>query len=75
MMGKHKSIQEQKEAAKGVNDLVDHLIRLLESDEKRYSFCFSCGGTMQIHDKEKDTEYVIHIEPVAYDENGIPTNL
>lgn len=75
MMENTKSIQEQKETAKGVNDLVDHLIRLLESDGKRYSFCFSCGGTMQIHDKEKDTEYVIHIEPMVYDENGIPTNL
>lgn len=32
------NIEEQKAEAKDRNDLVDHLIKLIESNDKRYSF-------------------------------------
>ncbi len=51
------------------------LIKLLESDDKRFSFEFCAGGTMEIYDKEKEIGYAVHIAPIEYDENGNATNL
>lgn len=69
------NIERQKEEARSVNALVDHLTRLIESDDKRYSFVFASGGTMEIYDKEKEIGYAVHITPIEYDENGNAINL
>ena len=68
-------IKEQKVEAKDRNDLVDHLINLVESDDKRYSFEWSCGNAMEIYDKEKEIGYVLHINKIEYDADGNATNL
>ena len=72
------SIEAQKQAARNTNELVDHLIHLLEQDTKRFSFEFCVGGehsVMEVYDKEKDIGYAVKIEPIEYDENGNATNL
>ena len=47
------SVEEQKERAKNMNELVEHLTSLISSDDKRFSFEFAVGGTMEVYDKEK----------------------
>ena len=69
------SIEKSKEDAQNLNELTDHLIKLLESDGKRFSFEFCAGGTMEIYDKEKEIGYAIHIAPIEYDENEKAVNL
>ncbi len=69
------NIERQKEEARSVNALVDHLTRLIESDDKRYSFVFASGGTMEIYDKEAKVGYAVHIVPIEYDKDGNATNL
>lgn len=69
------SIEKSKEEARNLNELTDHLIKLLESDDKRFSFEFCAGGTMEIYDKEKEIGYAVHIAPIEYDENGKAINL
>lgn len=69
------SVEESKEKARNLNELTDHLIKLLESDDKRFSFEFCADGTMEIYDKEKEIGYAVHIAPIEYDENGNATNL
>ena len=68
-------IEEQREEARNRNDLMDHLIELIESDDKRYSFEWSGVNAMEIYDKEKEIGYVLHIDKIEYDENGNATNL
>lgn len=69
------SIEKSKEDARNLNELTDHLIKLLESDDKRFSFEFCAGGTMEVYDKEKEIGYAVHIAPIEYDENGNAINL
>lgn len=69
------SIEESKERVRNLNELMDHLIKLIESDDKRFSFEFCAGGTMEIYDKEKEIGYAVHIAPIEYDENGNAINL
>lgn len=69
------SIEKSKEDARNLNELTDHLIKLLESDDKRFSFEFCAGGIMEIYDKEKEIGYAVHITPIEYDENGNAINL
>lgn len=70
------NVEKQKEDARNLNDLMEHLINLIESDDKRYSFEFaSSSGTMEIYDKENGIGYAVHIAPIQYDENGNATNL
>lgn len=69
------SIEKSKEDARNLNELTDHLIKLLESDDKRFSFEFCAGGTMEIYDKEKEIGYAVHIAPIEYDKNGNAINL
>ena len=74
----YKSIEEQKQAARNTNELADHLRRVIEQNNDRYSFEWLVGGeraTMEIFDKEKEIGYVIKIEPIEYDENGEAVNL
>lgn len=68
-------IEKQKAEAKDKKDLVDHLIKLIKSNDTRYSFKWSCGNAMEIYDKDKKVEYVLHIDKIKYDENGNATNL
>ena len=67
-------IEKQKAEARDRNNLVDHIIKLIESDDKRYSFEWSCGNAMEIYDKEK-VGYVLHIDKIEYDADGNATNL
>ncbi len=68
-------IEKQKAEARDRNNLVDHIIKLIESDDKRYSFEWSCGNAMEIYDKEKEVRYVLHIDKIEYDADGNATNL
>lgn len=68
-------IEKSKEDARNLNELTDHLIKLLESDDRRFSFEFCAGGTMEIYDKEKEIGYAVHITPIEYDDNGNAINL
>ena len=68
-------IEKQKAEAKDINNLVDHLIKLIESNDERWSFEWSCGNTMEVYDKEKEVGYVLHIDKIQYDADGNATNL
>ena len=74
----HKSIEEQKQAARNTNELLDHLRRIIEQNDERFPFEFASGGekaVMEIFDKEKKIGYAVKIEPIEYDENGEAMNL
>lgn len=74
----HKSIEEQKTIARNTNELLDHLMRIIEQNDARFSFEFASGGekaAMEIFDKEKKIGYAVKIEPIEYDENGEAMNL
>lgn len=68
-------IEKQQRDAQNLNELIDHIVDLVEKNDKRFSFEFAVGGTMEIYDKEKDIGYAVHIEPIKYDENGNAINL
>ena len=73
-----KAIEEQRQAARNTNELADHLRRVIEQNNDRYSFEWLVGGeraTMEIFDKEKEIGYAVKIEPIEYDENGEAVNL
>ena len=73
-----KTIEEQKQAARNTNELADHLRRVIEQNNDRYSFEWLVGGeraTMEIFDKEKEIGYAVKIEPIEYGENGEAVNL
>ena len=69
------SIEKPKEDGRNLNELTDHLIKLMKSDDERFSFEFCTGGTMEIYDKEKEIGYAVHIAPIEYNENGNAINL
>lgn len=73
--GKISDIAKQKEKSRNLNKLIGHLIQLIESDDKQFSFEFCVGGTMEIYDKDKEIGYAVHIAPIEYDENGNAINL
>ena len=73
-----KFIEEQKQAARNTNELLDHLVKLIEQNDERFSFEWLVGGehaTMEIFDKEKEIGYAVKIEPIEYNENGEAVNL
>ena len=73
-----KTIEEQRQAARNTNELADHLRRVIEQNNDRYSFEWLVGGeraTMEIFDKEKEIGYVVKIEQIKYGENGEAVNL
>ena len=75
---KCKSIEEQKKVARNTNELLDHLMNIIEQNDARLSFEFASGGekaVMEIFDKEKEIGYVVKLEPIEYDENGEAINL
>ena len=74
----HNSIEEQKQAAKNTNELLNYLIEIIEQNNKRFSFEWAVGGehaTMEIFDNEKEIGYVVNIEPIKYDETGKAINV
>lgn len=74
----HKSIEEQKTIARNTNELLDHLMRIIEQNDARFSFEFASGGekaAMEIFDKEKKIGYAVKIEPIEYDKDGEVVNL
>lgn len=56
------TIEKSKEDARNLNELTGHLIKLLESDDKRFSFEICAGGTMEIYDKKKKLgmQFILH---------------
>ena len=60
---------------RNLEELMEHLIKLIESDDKRFSFELASAGMMEIYDKEKEIGYAVHIEPIKYNQNGEATNL
>lgn len=73
-----KRIEELKQIARNTNELLDHLIKLIESNNERFYFEWAVGGesaTMEIFDKLKEIGYVVKIEPIEYDENGNAINI
>lgn len=67
----HKSVEEKIQAAQNTNELLDHLVNILEMNHERFSFEWAVGGehaTMAVFDKEKEIGYAIKIEPIEYDE-------
>ena len=73
-----KTIEEKRQVARNTNELADHLRRIIEQNNDRYSFEWLVGGehaTMEIFDKEKEIGYAVKIEPIEYDENGEAVNL
>ena len=73
-----KTIEEKRQAAQNTNELADHLRRIIEQNNDRYSFEWLSGGehaTMEIFDKEKEIGYAVKIEPIEYGENGEAVNL
>ena len=73
----YKSIEEQKQVARNTNELLDHLMKIIEQNNERFSFEWLVGGehaTMEIFDKEKKIGYAVKIEPIEY-ENGETVNL
>ena len=68
----------QEEVARNTNELLDHLIKIIEQNDTRFSFELASGGekaVMEIFDKEKEIGYAVKIEPIEYDENGEAVNL
>lgn len=75
---KEMTVQEKIETAKNTNELLDHLIKIVENNSERFSFEWATGGEvakMEIHDKEKKIGYMVNIEPIKYDESGNAVNL
>lgn len=73
-----KSIEEQKQVARDTNELLAHLVKIIEQNDDRFSFEWATGGekiVMEIFDKEKEIGYAVKIEPIEYDENGEAVNL
>ena len=73
-----KSIEKQKQVARNTNELLDHLVKIIEQNDDRFSFEWATGGekiVMEIFDKEKEIGYAVKIEPIEYDENGEALNL
>lgn len=68
-------VEKQKEEARQLYNVVEHIINLLESDDERYSFEGGTGHSIRIYDKETDIGYVGYFEPIKYDADGNPINL
>ena len=62
-----------------IEALSDHLIKIVEENDNRFSFEWgSCGidkAKMEIFDKENKVGYIVKIEPIKYDENDEPVNI
>lgn len=55
--------------ARSTNELLDHLTKLIEANDERFSFEWAAGGenaTMEIFDKKDGIGYAVNIEPIMY---------
>lgn len=72
-------IREVKENKNDMEVLSDHLVEIVERNNKRFSFeggvCHPEQAKIEIFDKEKEIVYIVKIEPIEYDENGEPVNI
>ena len=72
-------IREVEENKNDMEELSDHLIEIVERNNKRFSFeggvCNPEQAKIEIFDKEKETGYIVKIDPIEYDENGEPVNI
>ena len=53
------SVEEKKQIAANTNELMDHLVHLIENEDKRFSFEWGVGGEaikMEVYDKEKNMD-------------------
>lgn len=73
------TIEKTASEARELEELQDHIINLLESDDKRFSFEWAALNSeqikMEIYDKEKGIGYIVKVEPIKYDENDDPVNI
>ena len=71
--------QYNKENKNDMEVLSDHLIEIVERNNKRFSFeggvCNPEQAKIEIFDKEKEIGYIVKIDPIEYDENGKPVNI
>lgn len=61
------AVKEKIETAKNTNELLDHLIKIVENNSERFSFEWATGGeaaNMEIYDKEKKIGYMVSIEAI-----------
>ena len=61
------TVQEKIETAKNTNEILDHLIKIVEKNSERFSFECATGGEtakMEIYDKEKKIGYMVDIEAI-----------
>ena len=68
-------VKKQKEEARNSMEWVEHLIKLIEANDERFSFEFGTNNNLGLYDKQKDIGYVCHIERIQYDDEGNPINL
>lgn len=64
------NIDKQKERASNTEELLDHLIEIIENNDSRFSLEWSVGGetiTMEIYDKLKNIGYAAKIYPIEKD--------
>lgn len=64
-----KQLLDSMKTARNTNELLDHLTKLIEANDERFSFEWGTGGenaTMEIFDKEKGIGYAVNIEPIKY---------
>ena len=69
-----KTIEEKRQAAQNTNELADHLRRIIEQNNDRYSFEFGCGGELAkivVFDKKEEISYGLTMKKIECDENGI----
>ena len=72
-------IEQPKENKNDMEVLSDHLIEIVEQNDKRFSFeggvCHPEQAKIEIFDKENEIGYIVKIEPIEYDKNGEPVNI
>ncbi|WP_270425436.1 hypothetical protein [Blautia intestinalis] len=73
------TIEKPYQRVRDIEGLHDHLIKIVEDNDERFSFEWgSCGinkAKMEIFDKENKVSYIVKIEPIIYDDNGDAVNL
>lgn len=73
------TIEKPYQRVRDIEGLLDHLIKIVEDNDERFSFEWgSCGinkAKMEIFDKENEVGYIVKIEPIIYDDNGEPVNI
>ena len=71
------TIEKPYQRVRDIEGLLDHLIKIVEDNDERFSFEWgSCGinkAKMKIF--ENKVGYIVKIEPIIYDDNGEPVNI